>query len=257
MKRPFLVWDVPVRMFHWLLAGGLVAAYAIAETRDHDDPSFILHMAVGLTVGLLAALRVAWGIFGSTHARFSGFALSPAALFRYLRGVIGKPPPAYLGHNPAASYATLGMLGCALGLALSGVMLATGKESAGEAHEVLAACFLLLSVVHVVGVIWHAVRYRDGIVLGILDGRKAGAPDSTSVRAHRIVGLGLAILLASWVGVLVAGYDANTGSLTLPGVRLTIEDEHERDDHDRDDHDRDDRDHHGDEHHRRDHRHHD
>ncbi len=261
MKRPFLVWDVPVRIFHWLLAGGFVAAYVLGETLDDDDPSFILHMAVGLTVGLLAALRIAWGIFGSAHARFSDLALSPAALVRYLRGVIGKPPPAYLGHNPATSYAALGMLGCALGLALSGIMLASGNESVAEVHEVLATCFLLLSVAHVVGVVWHAIRYRDGILLGILDGRKAGDPGTQSVRPHRMVGVVLAILLAGWGGVLVAGYDANTRTLALPGLRLTIDDDHERDHQDRDhrerdhherDHrDRGDRDHDGDEHHRR------
>jgi cytochrome b len=235
--RRTLVWDLPVRLLHWLFAAAFVASFALAESGD-DDPRFALHMALGLLVGLIAALRVAWGLFGTAHARFTGFALAPSGLLRYVRGLFGAPAPAPLGHNPASSYATLAMLAFALGLAVSGVALARGNEGAKELHELCAAGLLLVSVAHVLGVIWHHLRHRDGIALSILDGKKRGAPDSVSVARRGSVALSFAAVIAAAGGLLWSGYDDAAGTLEIPGVGWTLgEAEDEDDDDDHDDHD--------------------
>jgi len=232
--RETRVWDIPVRVFHLLLVAGFIAAFALAETRDDDDPTFILHMGLGLVVGLMACLRVLWGLFGTEHARFTGFALAPVALFRYLRGLFWRPGPAYLGHNPASSYATLIMLGLLLGLAISGILLARGNEGAEEFHEVCATGMLVVSVIHVAGVVWHAIRYRDGIALGIIDGKKAGDPDSISVPRCRAAALVFVAIVVGCAGLLLGGYDSSAGKIRVPGIGWTIsgeEDHHDDDDH--------------------------
>jgi len=245
--RRTLVWDAPIRIFHWLLVAGFAAAYTIAVTGDHHDRTFVLHMAIGLVVGLMAVLRVVWGLLGTEHARFSRFALSPAALFRYARGLIGKPGPAYLGHNPAASYATVAMIIFALGLPITGLLLVRGHEGVMDVHEVFAHGFMVVSVIHILGVLWHAIRYRDGIVLAIVDGRKTAAPDSVSVPPRRGVALAFVVIVGCWAGALVAGYDRGSGTIDLPGIGWTIGGEHHEHHgsargHDDDD---DDDDHHG------------
>src|SRR5690606_26569887 len=46
MKR-ILVWDIPVRLFHWLLAGSFVGAFVIANTVDDESTPFVVHMWLG------------------------------------------------------------------------------------------------------------------------------------------------------------------------------------------------------------------
>lgn len=237
--RRTLVWDIPVRLFHWMLAVGFVAVYALAETRGDDDPGFVLHMGLGLVVGVMAVLRIVWGLFGTEHARFTGLALSPAALARYVRGIFRKPEPAFLGHNPASSYAALAMLAFALGLAISGLLLARGNRGAHELHEICATGFLLVSILHVLGVIWHGARYRDGIAFGIIDGKKVGGPDSASVARHGVVGLMFAALIAGCCGLLLYGYDAKIGRIDIPGTGWSLGGGRHDDDDDDDDHDHD------------------
>jgi len=216
MQR-ILVWDVPVRLFHWLLVVGFVGAFALAELADDEGPFFVLHMVLGLTVAAMTVLRVLWGFVGSRYARFRALALRPRALLEYFRGILGAvTPPTQLGHNPATSHALLVMLGAVLGLAASGlVMSSTGARGLEEVHEFLGIGLLAVAVVHVLGVAWHSWRHRDGIVLGMLDGRKRGEPSAAIPSAHPVaalVGLGLTALVAAW---LLAGYDASLGRVRL------------------------------------------
>lgn len=58
------VWDLGVRLFHWLL----VAAVAIALVTGLSGPRNVLniHIAAGAAIGGLVAFRVLWGLMGST-----------------------------------------------------------------------------------------------------------------------------------------------------------------------------------------------
>ena len=78
--RRTLVWDIPTRLFHWLFAGGFIAAAVIALGQGDDSPLFPYHGMIGLALGLLLVLRVVWGFVGSRHARFGSFAFGPRAV---------------------------------------------------------------------------------------------------------------------------------------------------------------------------------
>lgn len=223
MKR-ILVWDAPVRLFHALLVTGFVAAFALAEFTDDEGPLFVVHMVLGLLVGLMTVLRILWGFMGSRYARFVAFEFRPRALLDYARGLFGAvTPQTSMGHNPATSYAVLFMLAAALGLAATGFIMASGGGDAfEEVHELLAFGLLAIAVVHVLGVLWHSLRHRDGIVLAMIDGKKLGAQEaaiSSSRPVAALTGLGVTALAATW---LLAGYDANLGRVTLPGAGLSI-----------------------------------
>jgi cytochrome b len=63
------VWDLPLRLFHWLLALCFAGAYLTAELEDWR----VLHVTLGYTVAGLVLFRLLWGIWGTQHARFASF----------------------------------------------------------------------------------------------------------------------------------------------------------------------------------------
>ena len=93
------VWDLPIRLFHWLLAALVVFSWWAHE--DHLD----WHRLSGFAIAGLLVFRFWWGLAGSSTARFSGFLKSPAGVLAYLRGAAPGP-----GHNPLGGWSVVAML---------------------------------------------------------------------------------------------------------------------------------------------------
>src|SRR5262249_45512475 len=115
-----LVWDLPTRLLHWLLALSFAGAFAVAVAVRHRSGVFSLHMLLGVIAALVVVLRAAWGFVGSRYARFGAFALAPRALLRYLWALATGKDERHVGHNPAASWVALAMLVSVLGVAVTG-----------------------------------------------------------------------------------------------------------------------------------------
>lgn len=109
------VWDLPLRVFHWLLA---VAVAAAMLTGQIGGNLMVWHGRLGILIAGLIGFRLAWGLVGSTHSRFSSFVRGPAAIAAYLRGSWHG-----LGHNPLGALSVLGLL-TVLGLQASGGLFA-------------------------------------------------------------------------------------------------------------------------------------
>lgn len=109
------VYDLPTRVFHWSFAGLFATAYAIANLVDDDSARFAWHMLAGVLMGVAVLLRLAWGMVGTRHARWSDLSLDPRQLAAYLKGVVAGGGRRWAGHNPASSWAALAMVGMALG----------------------------------------------------------------------------------------------------------------------------------------------
>lgn len=222
MKR-ILVWDLPVRLFHWTLAGSFAAAFALANLADDESGAFALHMLLGGVLGFMVLLRIAWGFAGSRWARFSAFVVSPKALFAYLRGALAGGGRRYTGHNPGTSLAALLMFALILGLGVTGVLMGNGGgEVFEEIHEVLAWAMVAVIVVHVAGVAWHTLRHRENIAMSMVDGRKEAAPAGAIASARPVAALAFVVLTALWTAGLVGGYDAARGEVTLPLLGQTL-----------------------------------
>lgn len=222
--RSHLVYDLPTRLFHWVFAGLFVTAYLIGSTAE-DSPLFPWHMLAGLTMGLAVVLRVLWGVFGTRHARFASFPLSPAALVRYFKGLFtgGERPVA--GHNPASSWVAIVLMALALGLGVTGYLMTSSgnAEAYGEVHELLANTFLAVVLLHIGGVVLHALRHRDGFALSMVDGRKQQVePAETISGARPVAGMLFIAILAAFAVHLVRNYDAGTQSLRLFGQTLQL-----------------------------------
>lgn len=213
-----LVWDAPVRLAHVLLIAAFSGAYAIAETSD-DGPLFSLHMVLGLTLVVVVLFRLVWGIVGTRHARFAAFEWSPRALASYLSGVVTGRGSPRAGHNPATSYVAAAVAVLVLGIGATGVLMtSTAGEALEDVHEVFVLALLVVAISHVVGVALHTLRHRDDLVLSMVDGKKAIATEADATRTAWGAALVLLGLAVGTAGLGLAGYDAATGTVVIPGI---------------------------------------
>lgn len=200
--RRVLVWDVPVRVFHWALAASFLGAFVTAESERWRD----VHVLLGYTVAALLAFRIVWGFVGTRHARFAAFRYGPARVLRYLRSLLTRRPEHHVGHNPAGSWAIWALIALGLGTVASGY--AVYEFDAGhwleEAHEFVAHAMLAVVAVHVAGVVASSLLHRENLVAAMLTGRKLGEVGDAIRSPHRFVG---ALLAAAVIGFWIAGPD--------------------------------------------------
>ena len=180
--RRILVWDAPVRVFHWLLALSFVGAYLTAESERWRG----LHVTLGYTVAGLVAFRLLWGLIGTRHARFRAFVRGPGVVRRYFMAMLHGSPPHSTGHNPLGALAIVGLLALAALVCVTG--WATYEEVRGlsseDVHELLANAMLALVGVHVAGVLLGSWLERENLVKAMFTGRKVG-PLSKAITSSR------------------------------------------------------------------------
>ena len=114
--RKVLIWDAPVRVFHWLMVLSVAGAYLTAESERWR----LAHVTLGYTMAGLVAFRVLWGLIGTRHARFSSFVQGPAAIARYVRSLVSGRAEHHAGHNPAGALAIVALLAMTLLVAATG-----------------------------------------------------------------------------------------------------------------------------------------
>lgn len=171
------VWDLPVRLFHWLMAFSFAGAYLTAELDDWR----LVHVTLGYTMAALVCFRIVWGFAGTRYARFSSFVRGPSATLAYVKSMFGGRPAHFTGHNPAGAVAIILMLAITLALAGSGWLLYTERagEWMEETHELIANLMLGVVLVHIAGVLVASLLHRENLAKAMITGRKraeAGAP---------------------------------------------------------------------------------
>ena len=107
MPGRVLVWEAPVRLFHWALALLVVFSYATAKL---GGSWMEWHMRSGYAILALLLFRVAWGFAGGTTARFASFLRGPTAAAAYLRSRIARRDPGLVGHNPLGGWMVVVLL---------------------------------------------------------------------------------------------------------------------------------------------------
>jgi cytochrome b len=225
--RPQLVYDFPTRVFHWLFAGLFLIAFVIAKTTDTDSPFFGWHGLAGLTIGFLILLRLVWGIVGTKHAKFSKFPLNPKDLVAYFGAILSGSKKRWAGHNPASSWAAVFMILVAVGLTATGYMMASGidKEKYEDIHEILANIFVIISVLHVAGIILHTIRHSEMIALSMINGKKSKIRAEDEIQQSKPIMAIVFIALVVAFGIyLNKNYDSDSQSVKVFGTNLQIGD---------------------------------
>jgi cytochrome b len=177
------VWDLPVRVMHWLLIVLIVVSWLTAEF-----DLLPLHHLSGYLILALVMTRIVWGFIGSTTARFTHFVKGPKAIAAYAATVFQRGGKAIVGHNPLGALSIVIMLGLLLLQTILGlftedadgvgpgpladlVTRQTGRAVA-EAHELVFNVLLFIIALHIAAVLFHACYKRDSLIRPMLTGRK-------------------------------------------------------------------------------------
>jgi cytochrome b len=164
------VWDPVVRVFHW----SLVTLFVIAWISGDEVQQ--LHEAAGYAIAGLIAVRMAWGIVGSTHARFSDFVYRPSVVVSHLVATVLFRSKRYLGHNPAGGAMVIALLTMVSLICASGFAMTTdafwGVRWVKETHEIAVNLTLVLIGLHLAGVGAASLDHRENLVRAMITGRK-------------------------------------------------------------------------------------
>ncbi len=173
------LWDLPTRLFHWLLVAAMVALFVSGKVGGN---AIEWHGRIGIFVVGLIVFRLVWGFVGSTYARFGYFFPRPAAIGAYLKGQWHG-----LGHNPLGAlsvFALLGVVGlqAVLGLFANDDIAFRGplynlidSDLSGRLtglHHLLANLLMLLALLHVGAVLFYTHVKKDNLLRPMLTGRK-------------------------------------------------------------------------------------
>lgn len=179
------VWDLPTRLFHWLLVVSVLAALA---TEFVAPPWWLSwHVAAGYLVAALLLFRLIWALFGSEHSRVASFFYRPRQLVGYLHSLLKRRPPHYVGHNPAGAVMIFALFAVLTGLVVTGFLVQGGREKQGpfagvtgfalgsQAHAIhrfLAYLLMALVIAHLAGVLADGLLHRSSLVRAMITGWK-------------------------------------------------------------------------------------
>ena len=169
-----LVWDLPVRIFHWLTVASFAGAWLTAESESWR----LVHVTLGYTMAALVAFRIVWGFAGTRHARFASFVKGPSAVIAYVKSMFAGRPLHFIGHNPAGAVAIVALLALAVLVTATGYASYSevGGEWLEEAHEAAANAMFAVVIVHLAGVAIGSMVHGENLVRPMFTGRKNGAP---------------------------------------------------------------------------------
>lgn len=216
MSQRVLVWDVPTRVFHWLLVLSFAGAYLTAESELDRD----IHVVLGYTLLGLLVFRLLWGFFGTRYAKFRSFLFKPGEIMAYSLSMLKGKPAHYIGHNPLGSVSVWLLLGLGILSGVSGVLSFqdVGGDAMEEVHEFVSDAMLAVVLIHIAGVVVSSVLHRENLVRSMVTGFKSAEPDQ-GIR-HSYLWLGI-LLLAAVVAFWLDYQDTGLMAPSADTVRQT------------------------------------
>jgi cytochrome b len=202
--RIVLVWDIPIRVFHWLIVALVVAAYATWRLNW-----MVLHGWVGNATLALLLFRLLWGFFGGETARFSRFLTSPRMAVQHLKTVFRREPDSQVGHNPAGGWMVLLLLVLLLAETLTGVYVANDIADEGpmtemvpawaanaiaSSHAIVWDVLLAAIVLHVLAIAVFAAIKGQNLLRPMITGTKVLPASTPAPRAGSAARAGLLLL---------------------------------------------------------------
>ena len=186
LRQMILVWDMPVRVFHWLL----VICFAGAWLTSESERLQMIHYAFGYTACLLVLIRLVWGVIGTRYARFSQFLKSPKAVLGHFMAMLRGHPHHDVGHNPAGGLVMVALMLLILVIGLSGYLSVKEVlgDFAGEIHESVSSLALAVVILHVLAAIIMSLLEKQNLVRSMVNGKKQGMPEQAIRYPQYLVG---------------------------------------------------------------------
>lgn len=217
---PTRVWDLPTRLFHWILACSVAGSVITGHV---GGSALEWHFRLGYLAFGLVLFRLVWGFVGGRWSRFSNFLYGPSTVLRYLRGQTQPADAVDVGHNPLGAFSVFALLGVlavqvGTGLVADDEIASTGPlyrfvsgataTSATAWHKDVGQWLLVaLVVLHVAAIVFYRVRRKQDLVGPMLNGDKllpAGTPASADTWGTRALALAVGAAAAALVGWVVS-----------------------------------------------------
>lgn len=210
INLPMPIWDLPIRLFHWLLVVLIGFMWLSAEKGWLE-----WHMWSGYAILSLLVFRVIWGFVGSDTARFLYFLKSPIEALRHLSHITKREPDTEVGHNAAGGWMVLGLLALLLAQVVTGMASnddvsiegplvgLVGKSwsdwMTGQHHRLFTLIQIAVAL-HVLAIITYAVLKRHDLVRPMITGKKRmpgamAAPRMMSSKLALVIWIAVAVLV--------------------------------------------------------------
>jgi cytochrome b len=207
------VWDLPTRIFHWLLVTLVAASFAAGKAGGN---AMIYHEWCGEAILALLIFRIVWGFIGSAPSRFGTFLAGPSTVFRYALTLLRRDEDHHLSHNPLGGWSVMAMLlilliqaGTGLfandDIFIEGPLYAWVSKATSDrltsVHRLNHDVIIILVAVHVAAVLFHLVYKKENLIRPMITGMKPwkGSPKVETTPAP----VWLAVLTASVAAVSV------------------------------------------------------
>ncbi len=211
------IWDLPTRVFHWLLAALVVFSFTTGKLGGNW---LEWHFRSGYSILALLLFRVFWGFAGSHYARFANFLPSPSRAWRVIRGREPSTVPASAGHSEIGTLSVYALLIVLAVQASAGMFTNDGTFTEGPWVKFVSSAtsdrlstihyyngWLVagLTALHVAAIMFYLLARREDLLTPMLTGDKLGltapaAEDGTTIRLRAAI---LAALAAGVVFYLV------------------------------------------------------
>lgn len=210
------VWDMPTRLFHW----AIVALFA-CSWYSADNGLMEVHLWSGSVLLTLLFFRIAWGLLGSTTARFSNFLYPWPKVIDYFNALMSVNKPLYAGHNPAGGLMVTALLTALLAQVATGLFSNDGirfhaplalsvstdvSERLTELHGMLFNVILLLVWMHLVAVFFYLLVKQENLIKPMITGykRRDHLPPQLDLEfAHWTIALAVLAVAGAMVGSIV------------------------------------------------------
>ena len=222
MKKIIRVWDLPIRLFHWLLVLCIVGSFISVNLGGN---AIQWHAYFGYCILTLLVFRIIWGFVGSTHARFASFLPNKKAVLDYLSGTA----PSVLGHNPIGAISVFALLFVLLVQVFTGLFVDDEVAFQGplakyvpnflvslfsEIHEGNQVLIYTLITIHIAAILFYKKIKGEDLIKPMLTGDKEIDPSEEASYSPADLGRPskdgfiqrtLALILLSVIAVVV-GY---------------------------------------------------
>jgi cytochrome b len=202
------VWDIPTRIFHWLLVALVVFSFTTGKIGGN---ALKYHEWSGFAIIVLVVFRLVWGFMGGLQSRFITFVKGPASVIRYASSLLRGDSMRHIGHNPLGGWSIIAMLISLLiqtgtGLFANDDILFEGplygwvsKKTSDwltHIHHLNQKVLLVLVVIHICAVLFYLIAKRENLIKPMITGTKEWHQNRDSAWGSPAVALTIAAAVA-------------------------------------------------------------
>ena len=211
------IWDLPTRIFHWVLVVLVVVCYL-----SGDNGRFDIHIPAGQALLVLVLARVLWGFAGSEPSRFRAFVRPVGEIAAYVRALGKRKPGYHPGHNPLGGLSVVAMilvllLQAGLGVfavdvdglyegPLSFLVSYDAAREAAELHEDVVDVLLVLVGLHLAAILFYRLWKREKLVKPMVTGW-AELPSGDHPAPRHVSDWRALLVLAIAAAVILGGFE--------------------------------------------------